>query len=145
MTPDRSHSDTVGCVTNKVRVRPLQPLFLRSEYVPKYRSSDALPAPEIFLSDFRWERIREIPLIFEITNYNHIFVKINKDKLIISRNMTFIIPHGYTKKTRKIYLWDRSCIIFANFCPPPRAKTIILRNFVEFARKIYVIFYVFEF
>ncbi len=50
MTPDRSHSDTVGRVTNKVRVEgtgdevPFNPYF----YVPKYRSSDALPAPEIF-------------------------------------------------------------------------------------------------
>ncbi len=47
MTPDRSHSDSVGHVVNKVRVeggvRPLQPF-----YVPKYRSSDALPAPETF-------------------------------------------------------------------------------------------------
>ncbi len=42
MTPDRSHSDTVGCVANKVA--PFNPYF----YVPKYRSSDALPAPEIF-------------------------------------------------------------------------------------------------
>ncbi len=43
-----SHSDTVGPVTIKVRVeageRPSQPF-----YVPKYHSSDELPAPEIFL------------------------------------------------------------------------------------------------
>ncbi len=38
MILDRSHSDTVGRVANKVRV----------EGGPKYRSSDALPAPEIF-------------------------------------------------------------------------------------------------
>ncbi len=48
MTPDKSHSDTVGRVANKVRVEgdeaPFNPYF----YVPKYRSSDALPAPEIF-------------------------------------------------------------------------------------------------
>ncbi len=48
MTPDRTHSNTVGRVVNKVRVgwnglRPLQPF-----YVPKYRSSDALSAPEFF-------------------------------------------------------------------------------------------------
>ncbi len=76
MTPDRSHSDTVGRVANKVRVEggelwsvankvgvewanwtcckqskgwsfaPFNPYF----YVPKYRSSDALPAPEIFFN-----------------------------------------------------------------------------------------------
>ncbi len=40
MTPDRSHSDTVGRVTNKVGYF----------YGPKYRSSEALPAPEIFSS-----------------------------------------------------------------------------------------------
>ncbi len=49
MTPDRSHSDTVGRVANKVRFgegeAPFNPYF----YVPKYRSSDALPPPEIFL------------------------------------------------------------------------------------------------
>ncbi len=49
MTPDRSHSDTVGRVANKVRVEgcfaPFNPYF----YVPKYRSSDALPAPETFI------------------------------------------------------------------------------------------------
>ncbi len=48
MTPDRSHSDTVGRVAKKVRVEggeaPFNPYF----YVPKYRSSDALPVPEIF-------------------------------------------------------------------------------------------------
>ncbi len=48
MTPDRSHSDTVGRIANKVRVEegevPFNPYF----YVPKYRSSDALSAPEIF-------------------------------------------------------------------------------------------------
>ncbi len=47
MTPDRSHNDTVGRVANKVRVEwGLHPLKLF--YVPKYRSSDTLPAPEIF-------------------------------------------------------------------------------------------------
>ncbi len=48
MTPYRSHSDTVGRVANKVRVEggfiPFNPYF----YGPKYLSSDALPAPEIF-------------------------------------------------------------------------------------------------
>ncbi len=48
MTPVRSHSDTVGRVANKVRVEggfaPFNPYF----YVSKYRSSDALPALEIF-------------------------------------------------------------------------------------------------
>ncbi len=48
MTPDKSHIDTVGRVANKVRVEadfaPFNPYF----YVPKYRSSDALPALEIF-------------------------------------------------------------------------------------------------
>ncbi len=42
MTPDRSHSDTVGRVANKVRVEGGE------FYIPKYRSSDALPPPEIF-------------------------------------------------------------------------------------------------
>ncbi len=56
MTPDRSHSDTFGRVANKVRVEggerveggkaPFNPYF----YGPKYHSSDALPAPEIFSS-----------------------------------------------------------------------------------------------
>ncbi len=54
MTPDRSHSDTVGRVANKVRVEegfaPFNPYF----YVPKYRSSDALPAPEVFGVFFRF-------------------------------------------------------------------------------------------
>ncbi len=42
MNPDRSHSDTVGRVANKV-FAPFNPYF----YFPKYPSSDALPAPEI--------------------------------------------------------------------------------------------------
>ncbi len=46
MTPDRSHSDTVGRVANKVR----EALFNHYFYVPKYRSSDALPASEILIS-----------------------------------------------------------------------------------------------
>ncbi len=41
VTPDRLHSDTVGRVTNKVRVEG-------GGFVPKYRSSDAFPATEIF-------------------------------------------------------------------------------------------------
>ncbi len=41
MNPDRSHSDTTGRVANKVRVE--------RGYGPKYLSSYALPAPEIFL------------------------------------------------------------------------------------------------
>ncbi len=49
MKPDRLHSNTVGRVANKVRVErgfvPFNPYF----YVPKYRSSDALPVPKIFL------------------------------------------------------------------------------------------------
>ncbi len=52
MTPDRSHSDTVGRVANKVRVEkdeaPFNPYF----YGPKYPSPDALPAPEIFFPFF---------------------------------------------------------------------------------------------
>ncbi len=44
MTPDRSHSDTVGRVANKVRVQGGFPYF----HGPKYLSSDALPAPAIF-------------------------------------------------------------------------------------------------
>ncbi len=47
MTPDRSHSDTVGRVANKGRVEggeaPFNPYF----HVLKYHTSDALPAPEI--------------------------------------------------------------------------------------------------
>ncbi len=61
MTPDRSHSDTAGRVANKVRVKegetPFNPYF----YVPKYCSSDALPAPEIFLN---------FPTIVQIFFYN---------------------------------------------------------------------------
>ncbi len=44
MTPNRSHCDTVGRVANKVRIEGGEPYF----YGPKYRSSDAIPAPEIF-------------------------------------------------------------------------------------------------
>ncbi len=45
MNPDKSHGDTVGRVdANKVRFAPFNPYF----YVPKYGSSDALPAPEVF-------------------------------------------------------------------------------------------------
>ncbi len=50
MTPDRSQSDTVRRVANKVRVEGGFALFNPYFYVPKYRSSDALPAPEIFFS-----------------------------------------------------------------------------------------------
>ncbi len=44
MTPDRSHSDTVGCVANKVRVEGALPLSTKAPfnpyfYVLKYRSS----------------------------------------------------------------------------------------------------------
>ncbi len=47
MNPDRSHSDTVGRVANKVRVEEgFNPYF----YVPKYRSSDTLPAPDTFFT-----------------------------------------------------------------------------------------------
>ncbi len=42
MTPDRSHSDAVERVANKVRVPYV--------YVPKYHFSDALPASEIFFN-----------------------------------------------------------------------------------------------
>ncbi len=49
MTPDRSHSDTVICVANKVRVEGDEAPFNPYLYVPKYFSSDALPAPEILL------------------------------------------------------------------------------------------------
>ncbi len=49
MTPDRSHSDSVGRVANKVRVEG-DPYF----YVPKYPSFDALPAPEIFWFWSKW-------------------------------------------------------------------------------------------
>ncbi len=45
MTPDRSHSDTVGRVANKVRVERDEAHFNPYFYVPKYLSSDALPAP----------------------------------------------------------------------------------------------------
>ncbi len=44
MTPDRSHSDIVGRIANKVRVEGGEYF-----YDPKDRSSDALLAPEIFL------------------------------------------------------------------------------------------------
>ncbi len=43
MTPDRPHSDTVGRVANEVRVEGGE------NHGPKYRSSDALSAPKIFL------------------------------------------------------------------------------------------------
>ncbi len=46
MTPDRSHSDLVAVC--KVRVEGGEALFDPYFYIPKYRSSDALPAPEIF-------------------------------------------------------------------------------------------------
>ncbi len=50
MTPEKSHSDTVGLVANKVMVEGRGALFNLYFYVPKYRSSDALPAPDFFLS-----------------------------------------------------------------------------------------------
>ncbi len=49
MIPDWSHSDTVGRVANKVRVEGGEALFNSYFYIPKYRSSDALSAPEIFI------------------------------------------------------------------------------------------------
>ncbi len=52
MTPDRSHSDTVGRVADKVRLEGGEALFNPYFYVPKYLSSDALPAPEIFCCFF---------------------------------------------------------------------------------------------
>ncbi len=64
MTPDRSHSDIVGRVANKVRVEggfvPFNPYF----YVPKYRYSDALPLRQRFL----------ILLILFATNYFFTFL-----------------------------------------------------------------------
>ncbi len=48
MIPDRSHSDTVGRGTNKVRVEGDEAPFNPYIYGSKYRSSDAIPAPEIF-------------------------------------------------------------------------------------------------
>ncbi len=48
MIPDRSHSDTVGRVANKVRVEAREAPFNPYFYVPKYRYSDALLASEIF-------------------------------------------------------------------------------------------------
>ncbi len=50
MTPDRSHSDTVGRAENKVRVEGGFASFNPYFYGPKYRSSDALPASEIFIT-----------------------------------------------------------------------------------------------
>ncbi len=47
MTPDRSHSDTVGRVANKVRVEGGFVPFNSYFYGPKYRYSDTLPAPEM--------------------------------------------------------------------------------------------------
>ncbi len=49
VTPDRSHSDPVGHVANKVRVEGTEAPFNPYFHGLKYRSSDALPAPEIFL------------------------------------------------------------------------------------------------
>ncbi len=65
MTPDRSHSDTVGRFANKVRVEgglaPFNPYF----YVLKYHSSDVLPAPEIFLYEVCfWSNVLLIRLLF---------------------------------------------------------------------------------
>ncbi len=53
MTPDRSHSDTVGRVATKVRVEGGFAPFNLYFYIPGYHSSDALPAPEIFFSYFK--------------------------------------------------------------------------------------------
>ncbi len=62
MTPDRLRSDTVGRVANKVRVfTPFNPHFC----IPKYRSSDALPAPDIFLLERK-----------KFTNFSYRFGKI---------------------------------------------------------------------
>ncbi len=38
-----------GGIVNKVRIEGDKPTFNPYFYIPKYRSSDALPAPEIFL------------------------------------------------------------------------------------------------
>ncbi len=54
MTPDRSHSDTVRLVANKVRVEGGKSAFNPYFYVPKYPSSDALPAPEIFFNSEKY-------------------------------------------------------------------------------------------
>ncbi len=48
MTPDRSHSNIAGRVANKVKVEAGEAPFNTYFYGPKYPSSDALPAPEIF-------------------------------------------------------------------------------------------------
>ncbi len=48
MTPGMSHNDTVVRVANKVRVEGGEAPFNPYSYVLKYRSSDALPALEIF-------------------------------------------------------------------------------------------------
>ncbi len=57
MTPDRSHSDTVGHVANKVRVEGGEALLKPYFYIPKYRSSDVLPAPEIFMFSLGWDYV----------------------------------------------------------------------------------------
>ncbi len=54
MTPNRSHSDTVRRIANKVRVEGVEnPYF----YVPKYIFSDALPTPEIFFYTMHLESV----------------------------------------------------------------------------------------
>ncbi len=57
MTPDKSHSDTVGRVANKIRVEGIEDPFN-----PHYPSSDALPVPEIFLL---------FPLFYTNDSFNH--------------------------------------------------------------------------
>ncbi len=47
MTPDRSHSDPAA-IANKVRVEGDEAIFSPYFYGPKNRSSDAVPAPDIF-------------------------------------------------------------------------------------------------
>ncbi len=56
MTPDRSHSGIIGRVANKIRVEGGEASFNSYFYVPKYPSSDALPAPEIFSIDIAMKK-----------------------------------------------------------------------------------------
>ncbi len=77
ITPDRSHSDTVGRVANKVRIEwgfaPFNPYF----YVPKYHSSDALPASEFFF--FKFSTKHFFPKILKIIAfqiYSNFFLRL---------------------------------------------------------------------
>ncbi len=89
MTPDRSHSDTVGHV-NKVRVEGGFAHFNIYFYFPKYYSSDALPAPEIFLISISLQEPNELYLV----------ILMNSQIFPIEKNI-----HICEEADAEVYMW----------------------------------------